>query len=207
MVVTVNPEFVMRARSQAEFHRALEGADLCLADGAGVVWALRRRGCVNSERVTGADTVPELARICAQHGLGLFLLGAAPGVAEAAGQALVQAYPGLLISGTHSGSPAVEEDDEIVAMVNRSGAAVLLVAYGHPAQELWIARNREQLKVALAMGVGGVLDFLSGRVRRAPASWRRANLEWLWRLVHQPWRARRMLALPLFALLVVLERA
>ena len=205
-VATVNPEFVMRARGDPDFARALAASDLCLPDGAGVVWALRRRGCELSGRVTGVDLVPELARLCAELGAPLYLLGAAGGVAEAAANELCRLAPGLRIAGTFAGSPGPEEEARIVDMVNASRARALLVAYGHPAQELWIARNRERLNVRVAIGVGGALDFLSGSVRRAPSAWQARNLEWLYRLITQPWRWRRMLNLPRFALLVLAGR-
>src|SRR5579875_1415877 len=204
-VVTVNPEFVMAAQRNAEFRIAINGAALVLADGMGVVWATRFLGAPTPERVTGTDTLAELAKRCAQRGYRLYLLGAAPGVAEAAAQRLQQRAPGLQIAGTYAGSPAPEEEDDIIERVREAQAHVLCVAYGAPAQELWIHRNLARLPVALAMGVGGAYDFLSGRQRRAPRLMRRAGLEWLYRLYREPWRWRRMLALPQFALQVLVK--
>jgi N-acetylglucosaminyldiphosphoundecaprenol N-acetyl-beta-D-mannosaminyltransferase len=127
-------------------------------------------------------------------------------VAEQAAAQLVTRAPGLRIVGTYAGSPAPEEEDEIVERIRSVAPDVLLVAYGAPQQDVWIARNRERLGVPVAIGVGGTLDYLSGRVPWAPASWRRMGLEWLYRLIHQPWRWRRMFALPHFALAVVGSR-
>jgi N-acetylglucosaminyldiphosphoundecaprenol N-acetyl-beta-D-mannosaminyltransferase len=203
LVATVNPEFVMRAQADADFHAVLESADLCLADGIGVVWAMRRRGCRTQQRVAGSDLVPGLARLCARRGWRPFLLGARPGVAAEAARRLKERMPGLQVVGWHAGSPAPEDDEESLRRIHASGADLLLVAYGHPSQELWIDRNRGRLGVPLAVGVGGAFDFLAGRVRRAPRPVRSAHLEWLWRLALQPWRVRRMAVLPLYALAVL----
>jgi N-acetylglucosaminyldiphosphoundecaprenol N-acetyl-beta-D-mannosaminyltransferase len=205
MVATVNPEFVMRARRDPDFRRALEGSALAVADGIGVVWALRRRGCPRQERVTGTDLVPRLAGLAAARGWRLSLLGAAPGVAAEAAARLQDQHPGLVIAGAQPGSPQPQDDPATVAAVNQQSPDVVLVAYGHPKQELWIARNQPRLTAPVAIGVGGAFDFIAGRVRRAPAPLRRAHLEWAWRLVREPWRARRMLALPRFALAVLAE--
>jgi len=202
LVATVNPEFVMRARVDHEFARVLESADLCLADGSGVVWAARRQGCAIREPVTGVDLVPPLASLCARRHLRLFLLGAAPGVAEELATRMRGVNPGLDVA-AHSGSPDPSADAETIALISAHKPHVLLVAYGHPNQELWIERTRASLGVGVAMGVGGAFDYLTGRVPRAPAWMRRAGLEWLFRLVRQPWRIRRMAVLPIYALRVL----
>jgi len=203
LVVTVNPEFVMRARRDQRFREVLEGASLSLADGIGVVWAMRRQGCPQFERVSGADLIPLLARSCAARGWRPFLLGARPGVAEDAARHLEADHPGLRVAGTYPGSPHAEGDAEAVRRIAAARPDVLLVAYGAPQQELWVARNRQRLDVPVAIGVGGTLDFLAGRVRRAPRLVRGAHLEWLWRLAQQPARARRMAVLPVFALAIL----
>ena len=205
-VVTVNPEFVMHARRDAAFGRILEASDLATADGAGVLWAAGRRGCRLGGRVAGTDLVPRLARVAAERGWRVFFLGAGPGVAEAAAARLAERCPGFKVAGTFAGSPSPDDDAVALARIREAGAQLVLVAYGHPKQEAWIARNRELLPAAVAIGVGGAFDFISGRVRRAPRWMRRAGLEWLYRLARQPWRARRMLALPAFAVAVWRER-
>jgi N-acetylglucosaminyldiphosphoundecaprenol N-acetyl-beta-D-mannosaminyltransferase len=113
--------------------------------------------------------------------------------------------PGLLIVGTHSGSPAPEEEDSIVDLVRTSGAHILFVAFGAPQQDLWIARNLARSGAVVGMGVGGSFDYLAGTARRAPRWMQERGLDWLWRLVQQPWRWRRMLALPRFAWAVLRE--
>jgi N-acetylglucosaminyldiphosphoundecaprenol N-acetyl-beta-D-mannosaminyltransferase len=203
LVATVNPEFIMRARVDDQFRTVLESAALCVADGIGVVWAMRRGGCPQYERVPGSDLVPLLARTCAERGWRPFLLGARPGVAAEAAARLAAHAPGLRIAGVHAGSPHLEDDDETLRRIAAARPDVLLVAYGAPHQELWIARNRGRMEVPVAIGVGGTFDFLAGRVRRAPRWLRDLHLEWLWRLALQPARVRRMAVLPGYALAVL----
>jgi N-acetylglucosaminyldiphosphoundecaprenol N-acetyl-beta-D-mannosaminyltransferase len=203
LVATVNPEFIMRARVDEQFRQALEEAALCLPDGAGVVWALRRQGCRGQDRVPGVELVEALAATCGRRGWRPFLLGAAPGVAAEAARRLEARVPGLRLAGVHTGSPRPADDADTLRRIHAARPDLLFVAYGHPQQELWIARNRQRLGVPVAIGVGGAFDFLSGRVPRAPRWVRRAQLEWLWRLTIQPWRARRMAVLPVYALAVL----
>jgi N-acetylglucosaminyldiphosphoundecaprenol N-acetyl-beta-D-mannosaminyltransferase len=202
LVATVNPEFVMRAQQDREFARVLESADLCLADGVGVVWAARRQGCAISEPVPGVDLIAPLAAMCARRGFRLFLLGAEPGVAADLASRLQAEHPGLQVA-SHPGSTDRSSDAETLKMIRAHGAHVLLVAFGAPKQELWIDRLKDELNVSVAIGVGGAFDYLAGRVPRAPVWMRRAGLEWLHRLVRQPWRARRMVVLPAYAFKVL----
>lgn len=204
-LITVNPEFVMAAQRDADFRRAINEAALVVADGVGVVWATRYLGAATPERITGVDTLMALARHCADAGYRLYLLGAAPGVAEEAASRLQALAPGLQIAGTYAGSPAPAEEEDIIERVRAAQADILCVAYGAPAQDLWIYRNLARLPAALAVGVGGAYDFIAGRQRRAPRLMQRLGLEWLYRLYREPWRWRRMLALPRFALRVVLK--
>ena len=206
-IATVNPEFVMTAQDNPEFRRVLNQADLCIPDGIGLLMAGRWLGTPLRERVAGSDLVYDLAAECAQQGWKLFLLGAAPGVADQAAEIFRAEYPGILIAGTYSGSPALDENDAIVQRVNESSADMLFVAYGAPAQDLWIARNAQALKnIRLAMGVGGSLDFITGEAIRAPQWVRSIYLEWFYRLIREPWRWKRMMALPKFALRILLSR-
>lgn len=204
-VVTVNPEFIVAARRNVQFQQYINQAAVVVPDGTGVVLATRFLGHPAPERVTGTDLLPELAKLCAQKGYRLYLLGAYPGIAETAATRLQEIAPGLQIAGTYAGTPALDEEEEIIERIRIARTDVLCVAYGAPAQELWIGRNLQRLPVAVAMGVGGAFDFLAGRQVRAPRWMRRTGLEWLYRLYREPWRWRRMLALPKFALLVVLK--
>jgi N-acetylglucosaminyldiphosphoundecaprenol N-acetyl-beta-D-mannosaminyltransferase len=205
-VVTLNPEMVMAARADPALRVLIAAADLVLPDGVGVAWAARRQGAGNIQRVTGVDLLAALAELAAARGWRVFLLGAAPGVAEAAARALCARFPALLIAGTHAGDARPGDDAATSRIVRESGADLLFVAYGAPAQERWLARNRAALGVGASIGVGGAFDILAGRVPRAPLWLRRRGLEWAWRLAREPWRWRRMLALPRFAMLVLAER-
>ena len=204
-IVTVNTEFVMAAQKNIEFRQTINNAALVVADGIGVVWATRFVGFPTPERITGTDTLVALAKRCAERGYRLYLLGAAPGVAEQTGVCLQALAPGLQIAGTYAGTPALAEEDAIIERIHAANTDVLCVAYGAPSQEFWIYRNLPRLPAAVAIGVGGAYDFLSGRQRRAPRAMQRIGLEWLYRLYREPWRWKRMLAIPRFMLLVLLK--
>ena len=205
-VVTLNPEYVMAARRDPAFLAAIGRADLILADGAGVVAAARLLGVADIGRLTGVEIVERLA----DRGVPLFLLGAKPGIAEATSAKLLERSSDARIADFWSdGSPDRADDDESIRRIVASGAGVIAVAYGAEGQVHWIDRNQARLDTAgvrLAVGVGGSFDYISGAVARPPGFVRRAGLEWLWRLVREPWRWRRQLALPQFALLVISAR-
>lgn len=202
---TVNPEFVMEARRDPAFAAVLGQAELCAPDGVGILWAGRLLGQPFAERVTGSDGIYRICERAAGEGWRVFLLGAGPGVAEQTAQRLHSLYPGLQVAGTFSGSPADEGWPEIQQRLAAAQADVLFVAFGHPRQDFWIDAHRHELPVAVALGVGGAFDFVAGVTKRAPLWMQRLGLEWLHRLVTQPWRWRRMRVLPLFAGLVLGE--
>lgn len=205
-ICTVNPEFIVDANRNAEFAAALRQADLRVPDGVGVLWAARLLGSPLPERVTGSDGIYRISERAAQAGWRLFYLGAAPGVAERTAAILSARYRGLTVAGTYGGSPADAEWPEIAQRLLSAQADVVLVAYGHPAQDLWIAAHRHELPCAVAIGVGGAFDFVAGVTVRAPHWMRRVGLEWLHRLLREPWRWRRMTKLPAFVGLVILQR-
>jgi N-acetylglucosaminyldiphosphoundecaprenol N-acetyl-beta-D-mannosaminyltransferase len=203
-IATVNPEFLMKARRNRRFRMALQRVDLCIPDGIGVLWAARARGHPLPERVTGSDLVPHLSAEAAQRGWRVFYLGAAPGVAERTAAILQSKHPGLQVAGCYAGSPDPSEAETIVARVRASQADLLFVAYGAPKQDLWLDAHLAETGAAVGMGVGGSFDFIAGVTRRAPRWIQRLGLEWLHRLVQEPWRWRRQLTLPHFVLLVLL---
>ncbi|MFQ3536912.1 MAG: WecB/TagA/CpsF family glycosyltransferase [Aggregatilineales bacterium] len=206
LICTANPELVMLAQRDVLFYTILRRAALVTADGVGLLWAARRLGSPLPERVTGSDGLLLIAERAAREGWRLFLLGAAEGVAARAAEKLQERFPTLCIAGTHSGKPSPECEDEIVALINRAQADILFVAYGSPQQEKWLARNLARLEVKVALGVGGAFDFVAGTAQRAPLWIRRIGLEWLHRLIRQPWRLRRMASrLPRFVIAVLLR--
>jgi N-acetylglucosaminyldiphosphoundecaprenol N-acetyl-beta-D-mannosaminyltransferase len=205
-VATVNVEFIMEARKNPAFRQVLAEASLCVPDGVGVLWAARRSGRALRERVPGVDLVESISERAAAAGWRVFYLGAAPGVAEKASRILKDRYPDLQVAGYHAGSPHPRHDDELVERIRAARADVLLVAYGAPKQDLWIARNQHRIGVPVALGVGGSFDFVAGKTRRAPRWVQRLGLEWFYRLLQEPWRLRRQLVIPRFMWLVIAGR-
>lgn len=197
-ICTVNPEFIMAAQRDEAFRDIINNAALCPPDGVGVLWAARRLGHPLRERVGGTDMAERIAARAAQLGWRLYFLGAAPGVAEQAATVLQTRYPGLAVVGTFAGSSTPSEENAIVERIRAARPDVLLVAFGAPMQDVWIARNQPRLQVPVAMGVGGAFDFIAGVTRRAPRWVQRLGFEWLHRLIREPWRWRRQLALPRF---------
>lgn len=205
-VCTLNPEFIVIAQRNSEFFSVLNQASICVADGIGIVIAARLLGKILSERITGSDGIFHIAERASERGWRIFLLGAASGIAEQTAEILQNQYQNLQIAGTYAGSPADSDADEIINVINSSQADILLVAYGAPKQDLWIYKHSAQLNVKMAMGVGGAFDYVVGIVPRAPIWMRKLGLEWLYRLIKQPWRWRRMLRLPIFIWLVLRYR-
>lgn len=202
-VVTLNPEYLYRAQFEPGLLEVANSADIVTPDGEGIVWACRVAGNPVPERVTGIDLMLRLAGRAAAEGWRVFLLGAARGVAERAGEKLQEKFPGLQVAGTHHGyfKDHDQEEKDVLAKINASRPHLIFVALGAPRQELWIHRHLQCLS-GVAMGVGGSFDVISGNARRAPLWARRLKMEWLYRLVREPSRWRRMTVLPKFAWLV-----
>ena len=202
-VVTFGAEMAIRAAREPAYRQVVNGADLVVADSVGVVWASRILGRPLHERVAGIELVE---RLCDVADFPMFLLGAAQGVAESAAAQLSAAHPRLRIVGTHHGYFEDRGSAPIVGAIKASGARLVLVALGVPRQEYWIRENLAQLGALACIGVGGAFDVWAGKVPRAPEAWRRAGLEWLYRLAREPRRVGRQLALPEFAMRVLLQR-
>ena len=193
-IVTVNLDFLSIAQRNPLFRETINQADLAVADGMPLVWVSRLRGQPLAQRITGVELVDETCRLAAQTGDGVFLLGAAPGVADAAGRTLEARYPGLHVVGTYAppfGELTRDEDERIVEMVQEAAPGVLFVAFGAPRQDLWIRAHSDRLNVPVAMGIGCVFDMLAGAVERAPTWMQRTGLEWTYRLLQEPGRLWR----------------
>lgn len=203
-IITANAEILYSARLDPQLDQVVREADLVTADGMGVVLASHILGEPLPERVSGYDLLQALAAHAAQHNLRLYLLGAAPGIAERAATKLQTLYPGLRIAGTHHGFFADAESEALVERVTESGADMLFVALGLRG-EFWIARHKHKLNCP-AMQVGGSFDILAGLVTRAPRWMQRFGLEWAHRLYKEPKRFKRMLSLPKFMLAVLSQR-
>lgn len=204
-VFTPNAEIIMAAYRDKEFADILNRSELLTADGIGVVYASRILKKPISERAAGYDIACRVLDKINESGHKLFLFGGKPGVAETARDRLLEKYPKLNIVGTRNGYFKPEEDAEIVAEINNSGADIAFVCLGAPKQEKWIDAQRDNLKVKVAMGIGGSLDVFAGTVERAPAFFCNHGLEWLYRLYKEPWRFGRMMELPKFAATVFLK--
>ena len=208
VVTTPNPEFVMLARRDRLFRAVLNRAALNIPDGIGLVLAARLAGDRLREHVQGTDLVLMLASASVRRGDRWFLLGGQGDVARRAARALERDFPGLRIAGAAPGSPLPRDDAATHAAIRAAGRVdVLLVAYGAPKQELWLDRNLAALDIPVGIGVGGVFNYFSGTTPRAPRWVRRLHFEWLHRLITQPWRWRRQLALPVFGVLAVSHAA
>ncbi len=196
MVVTPDASAVVRAQRDPELREIIEQADLVAPDGAGVVLAARLLNLPVNVRCAGCDMVEQLCRAAANKGRAVYLLGGEPGVAEEAAAKLQQRIPGLQVAGCHDGYFSDEEEPQIVEDIRSKRPGVLLVALGIPRQEKWIKKHLEELGVPICIGVGGSLDVISGRKRRAPVWMQRAGLEWLYRTIKEPSRLPRLVALP-----------
>ncbi len=205
LVCTVNALSVMDAEKNPAYAEALRGSFLTLADGAGLVWALKFLGRPVQERVTGIDFMTRLIRTAAAGGLPVYLLGAKEESVRGAVEALKARHPGLKIAGWRDGyfDPS---DPAVAAGIRDSGARILFVAMGVPRQEIWITENAPLLGDMVAVGVGGAFDVISGILKRAPRAWQKLGLEWLFRLIQEPWRWKRDLDLFLFVCKVLLTR-
>lgn len=200
-VVTPNPEIVMLCRDDPDMAAAVDGADLVIPDGIGVIYGAKILGTPLKEKVPGIDFTTGLMQRMARDGRTAFLFGSKPGVAEAAAENLKKQIPGLLIAGTNDGY--FKDDAPIIEKINAAKPDLLLVCLGAPKQEKWMHANREKLDVGLMIGAGGSLDVFAGVAERAPEKWQKAGLEWLYRLLKEPTRLGRMMKLPHFLLLVV----
>ncbi len=201
LVVTLGVEMVMEARRNEAFRSVVNGAALVTCDSIGLLLASRLRGGPLRERVTGVELLGGLAARSASSGdLRLYLLGGAGDTAQRAAEALQRAHAGAIIAGARDGYFRDDESDAIVAAIRASGANVLVAGLGFPKQELWLARHLAATGCGVGLGVGGSLDIYAGKVVRAPALFQRLGLEWAYRLMREPRRWRRQLALPHFAL-------
>ena len=200
-VYTPNSEIVQMCIGDSALAETVNAAALIIPDGIGVVKAARILGTPLKGKVAGVELGREVLAFAAEDGLPVFFLGGKPGVAEIAAEKMCAAHPGLTLCGVHDGyfAKSGEENDAVVRQIRESGAKILFVCLGAPAQEKWIAENRAALpEVQILMGLGGSLDIYAGTVKRAPKIFIKLGLEWLYRLLKEPWRIGRMMNRPKF---------
>jgi len=207
VVVTLGTEMVVRARRDPEFRAVVARSALSLCDTIGVLLAARLRGVKIPERVSGVDIIDPIAEACARDDVAIYLIGGKGDTAARAARAIVLRHPSLRIVGARDGYFSDAESGAVASAIARSGARILFLGLGSPKQEMWLARYLQETGCSVGIGIGGSLDVLAGNVERAPELWRKINLEWLHRLVREPSRWRRQLALPQFAVLVARDAA
>lgn len=207
LVVTPNAEMIMLANEDNYLAQIINNADLVVPDGAGVVWAAHYNEDVMPERVAGYDLVQNLLSVAATKKYRIYMLGGAPGIVDKAKQVAEKRYLGVTIVGTHHGFFAKKDELEIVSDIKACHPDILLVALGIPRQEKWLSEYIKQINAPVAIGVGGTFDVMAGIVRRAPLWMQNAKLEWLYRLISEPKRAIRMVALPRFVMRVIISKS
>ena len=206
LVVTPNPEMIVAAQEDSELRALINSAALRVPDGISMVVVKKLLGDPLKERVSGIDLMQQLLAVSAQKGYKVFFLGSAPGVAEEAARKVREKYPGIRIHGTRDGYFQATDEEMLIEQIKTSKPDILFVGLGAGRQEKWLAANLTKLGVPVSMGIGGSLDAISGKVKRAPALVQKLYIEWLYRLLQQPWRWRRQIALIKFLLLMFFPR-
>lgn len=213
VIYTPNSEIVMMAKDDKNLLDAIKEADLIIPDGIGLVLASKVIKKPLTERVTGIDLMENLLRYCNDNKKSIYIIGGKPGTADKAGKNIGEKYPNINVLGTyhgyfkgqHIGQEGHEEEIAVIKKINELKPDVLFVAFGAPKQELWIKRYKGEINTKLFMGVGGSVDVYAGEVDRAPQFYQNFGLEWLYRLIKEPWRYKRMMALPKFVIEVLLR--
>lgn len=206
VVITANPEFVMEARKNNPFKKLINDAELVVADGIGIVIASRIMRKALPERVAGCDLMFELFDHIKDTNYTAYFLGGAVGVTDIAKAKMERKYEGLKIIGTSNGYFDKEQEKIIVEEIKTLKPDILLVGLGFPRQELWIDKYKNELGVKILVGVGGSFDVMAEKVQRAPESFRNLGLEWFYRLLKEPKRIGRMMQLPLFMIVVIINQ-
>ena len=203
-VVTPNPEFLLAAEKDGQFRALLNGADLVLPDGIGVIYSAKLLGRPLKERVPGIDFASAMLSALDDLGGRLYLLGAKPGVAEEAGRRILTQYPHIVLCGTQDGY--FKDDAQAARQAAQARPDLMFVCLGAPKQERWMAQYGPSTGARLAIGLGGALDVFAGNIQRAPEVWQKLGLEWAYRLKKEPRRIGRMAKLPLVLVKAVGQR-
>ncbi|WHY66353.1 WecB/TagA/CpsF family glycosyltransferase [Neobacillus sp. SuZ13] len=196
-IVTANPEIVMYSHEHTDYRKIVQSADMVVPDGYGIILASKILGTPIMERVAGYDLTVRLLELGSKKKLKIYLLGGREETNQKAVDNIHNTYPDIQIVGRHHGFFDWEKS-QVAAEIKAANPDVVFVALGFPRQEQWIAKHLDQFSHGLFMGVGGSIDVLAGEVQRAPHIWQKLNLEWFYRLISQPTRWRRMLAIPRF---------
>ena len=199
-----NPEKNFSVPKDLDLYGVFKQADLLLPDGIGIVWAARLLFGVKLDRVPGSEFIEDICRLAAAAGYKIFVYGASEEVNRKSVEILQERYPGLVVAGRANGYISAEDTPDLIRRINDSRAEILFLALGSPKQEKWYGTYRDSLEhIRVVQGIGGTLDTIAGKVKRAPEVWRRYSAEWLYRLLTEPKRIRRQKVLPLFLLKVL----
>lgn len=213
-IYTPNTEIVMAAREDEKIRDIINSGDMVTPDGIGLIYGSKIGRKPLKERVTGFDLSINLLKMADEHGYSLFLLGGEDGVAKKAGENIVKRYPNIRLvghhhgyfEGSHRGVENSQEEKELIGTIKRVRPDIVFVGLGFPGQEIWIHKNKDRLPAKLIIGNGGTMNVLAGRVKRAPKLFQRLGLEWFYRLLQEPSRIKRQVALPRFILSVLFNR-
>lgn len=206
LIYTPNPEMVLEATKNQKFKEIIDNSDLNIPDGIGIVIASKILGSPLKERVTGIDMAYRFFEEFAGTDTTFYFFGAADGIAQLAAENMMKKYPGLKIIGTRSGYFNKNDEMKIIEEINKLKPDIILIGLGAPKQEMWMYNYKKELNAKVCMGIGGSFDVMSGRLKRAPEWMIKLNIEWLYRLVKQPTRYKRMMKLPLFILKVLFNK-
>jgi N-acetylglucosaminyldiphosphoundecaprenol N-acetyl-beta-D-mannosaminyltransferase len=206
LIATPNSEIIVSANNDQKLKEILDSARLVVPDGIGIIYASKILGMPLNERVTGIDFLGKILSYLEENNKSIYFLGSKTEILDMAILNIIKIHPNLKVVGTHDGYFNKDEEESIVEEINKSGADFLCVALGSPKQEKFIYEHKNELNPRAAMGVGGSLDVISGTLKRAPEFYRNNGLEWLYRLMQQPSRYKRMGALPVFMLRVLVNR-
>ncbi|MDO5115694.1 MAG: WecB/TagA/CpsF family glycosyltransferase [Synergistaceae bacterium] len=198
IIVTPDALAALRSRTDGDYSRIVKNAGLVLPDGAGLIGALKLIGTPIQERIPGVEFTEHLCKRAACEGWRVWMLGGAPGVAEAAAAKLAEKFPGLVIAGVCDGYFKEEETENVCSAIRAAKTDILFAGLGVPKQEYWLDKHLESCGAVVGMGIGGSMDVISGRLTRAPKGWQRCGMEWLYRVIQEPWRWKRLKKLPLF---------
>lgn len=204
-IITVNPEIALDIERDAELKKISLEAGLITADGVGIILASKLKKNPLPERVTGYELLLELLKLGNEKGLSFYFFGSSEEVNNIACQKILRDYPNIRLAGRHNGYFKGDEELKILEEIEKTKPDFLIVALGAPLSEKWIYKHKSKLTSKITMGVGGSLDVISGKVKRAPEVWQRLNLEWLYRLISNPSRWRRQMKLPVFAIKATIE--
>ncbi|WP_138159517.1 WecB/TagA/CpsF family glycosyltransferase [Peptoniphilus catoniae] len=213
-IVTPNTEIVMDAKNNPKMKEILNNADMSVPDGIGLIYGSKIRNKPLKERVTGYDLSLEMLNICEKEGYSLYLLGTKPETVKKAYTSLKEQRPKLnligynhgFFKGAHTNQAGHEEEIKVIEEINRLKPDIIFLGLGYPKQEIWIDTNKDKLNTRLIIGNGGVIDILSGDAKRAPDIFIKLNLEWFYRLITNPSRIKRQMAIPKFLAAVIFNK-